>query len=390
MAFSKLDEITSARKQRIGKIRRKRFAIFLAICLFFVVVYLAVTSYSEVTSKDAKDSINTFMATGSYPVFLGDNVKMVKQASSSMVLLTQSQMSTIKGSGSIIYSTYHGLTNAELAVNSNRIIVYSQSGKSYKVYNRSYLLFSGNTDYEIAGASVASSGRFCILTRGEEYTSELHVYNKDLSKRFTWYGTDGFPVDVVASESDDNVVIISVKGSEGRVITVLTVINLSTQKEISSFTTEGLIVDVVYEDDIITLVTDTQVISFKSDGTLQGVYSFNGKQLLKVAHQEGNYIVLCFGDNMRSEMNSVIILNKKLSESGKIDYHKEIHGVWVDTDELFILSRGVVDTFTLQGSLKRYYSCSTAAYSIFEWGGPVVIEAQYAVKLTDSNAPGEK
>ena len=385
---SRLDEITTARKQRLGKIRRKRIIIVLCFVLVLSTIYIAVTSYSEISSKDMKDSINSFFASGNYPLLLDDNVKMIRPADSCMALLSQSMLTTAKGSGSLIQSSYHGLTNAELASNSNRILVYSQSGKSYRVYNRSYLLFSGNTEFEISSACVNTSGKYCILTRGDEYTSELHVYNKDTSKRFTWYGTDGFPISVIPSESDDNVAVFSMKGSGGRIITVVTLINLSTQKEVNSFNFEGLYVDAIYDGDTLALLMDTRALLVKSDGTLQAEYNYNGRQLLNISHQEGNNVILAFGDNMRSEINSFEVLNKKMNMTAHVDYHKEIHDIWVDSDEIYVLSRGEVDVYTTQGSLKRIYPCSTSAYSIYEWDGPVVIEAQYAVKLTESVAPG--
>ena len=387
MAFSKLDEITSARKQRTSRIRRKRFTIFLAIVLLFVFIYLLVTSYSEVATSDAKDFINTALASGSYPVSIDENVKMINSLNSSIALLSSSKLMTLKGSGSVILSAYHGLTNAEIASRANRIIVYSQAGKSYKVYNRSYLLAAQNTDYEIAGAAVLPSARYCILTRGEEFTSELHVFNKDTTKRFTWYGSDGFPMDVISSDSDDNVVVISVKGSEGRIITVITMIDTGSQKEVASYSVEGLLVDAILNGDTATLILDTKTVLLDNKGNIQETYSYGSKQLLQVAHQEGSNLVLCFGDNMRSEMNSFVVLNKKLHIVAEVAYHKEIHGVWVDSDEIFILSRGQVDAYSTQGTIKRVYKCGTSAYGIYEWGGPVVLESRYAVKLTDSDAP---
>ena len=359
------------------------------ILLCLVLIYLIVTSYSEVSTNDAKDIINTVFASGSYPINIDENVKMIDDLKSSIALLSPSKLITLKGSGSVIYSTFHGLTNAELASESNRIIVYSQSGKSYKVYNRSKLLYSGNTEFEIAGAAVLSSGRYCILTRGDEFTSELHVFNKDTTKRFTWYGTDGFPLDVFSSQSGDNVIVISMKGMEGRVITVVTMIDTASQKEVASFSAEGLLVDAVLDGDNTTLILDSETLLIDSKGAIIERFSYEGKQLLKIAHQEGNNLILCFGDNMRSEMNSIIILNKKLHSSGTVHFHKEIHGVWADSDEVFVLSRGEVQVFSLQGSLKRIYKCGTSAYNIFEWGGPVVLESRYAVKLTESVAPGQ-
>ena len=389
LAFSKLDEITSARRQRINRIRRKRFTIFLVITLCLVLIYLVVTSYSEVSTSDAKDILKTTFASGSYPVDIEENVRMIDDLKSSIALLSSSKLITLKGSGSVIFSTYHGLTNAELASQSNRIIVYSQSGKSYKVYNRSQLLNTGNTEFEIAGAAVLPSARYCILTRGDEFTSELHVFNKDTSKRFTWYGTDGFPLDVISSKSGDNVIVISLKALEGRIITVVTMIDTSSQKEVVTFSVDGLLVDAVLDGDMTTLILDSEALLIDSKGMIIEKFSYDGKQLLKVAHQEGSNLILCFGDNMRSEINSFTILNKKLHSSGSVNFHKEIHGVWADSDEVFILSRGEVHVFSMQGASKRIYKCGTSAYGIFEWGGPVVLESRYAVKLTESFAPGQ-
>ena len=89
------------------------------ITLCLVLIYLLVTSYSEVTTSDAKDFINTALASGSYPVNIDENVKMVDTLNSSVALLTTSQLITVKGSGSVIFTTFHGLTNAELTSQSN-------------------------------------------------------------------------------------------------------------------------------------------------------------------------------------------------------------------------------------------------------------------------------
>ena len=156
-----------------------------------------------------------------------------------------------------------------------------------------------------------------------------------------------------------------------------------------SFSVEGLLVDAFLDGDNIAIVLDSETVLIDSKGSIIERYSYDGRQLLKVSRQEGNNIVLCFGDNMRSEMNSFVILNKKLHVSGTVNFHKEIHGVWVDSEDVYILSRGEVDAYSMQGTLKRVYKCGTSAYGIYEWGGPVVFESRYAVKLTESVGLGQ-
>ena len=384
-----LDEITNARRLRVNKIRKKRFLIFFLICFALIVFYMLVTSYSEIASKDFKDLFHTVFASGSYPIEMSETVTMVEKNDQSVVLLSPTSIKTVKGSGALIFEAAHGLTSAEMASRSGRIVVYSQSGKSYKVYNRSSMLTTGNTSFEIAGAAVLSSGRYCLLTRGDEYTCELHVFNKDTSKRFTWYGTDGFPLDVIASESGDTVLVISVKSTEGRLFTVLTIINTASQKEEYSFSHEGLYVDAMLNGDDLVVVFDSEAVYFRKDGQIQSSFSFEGKQLLKIAHQEGDNIALCFGDNSRSEINTIVVLSKKLSQVMFEPFKREIHSIWLDSDDLYVLSRGRVFVYSTNGVLKKSYACSTSSYGIYEWGGPVVLESQFASKLTETTQTEE-
>ncbi len=386
---NQLDEITNARKMRVNKIRKKRFLIFFLICFALIVFYMLVTSYSEIASKDFKDLFHTVFASGSYPIDMSETVTMVEKNDQSIVLLSQNTIKTVKGSGALIFEAPHGLTSAEMASRSGRIVVYSQSGKSFKVYNRSSLLTMGNTSFEISGAAVLSSGRYCLLTRGDEYTSELHVFNKDTSKRFTWYGTDGFPLDVIASQSGDTVLVISVKSLEGRLFTVMTVINTASQKEEYSFSHEGLYVDAMLNGEDLVVIFDSEAVYFRKDGQIQSSYAFDGKQLLKIAHQEGDNIALCFGDNSRSEINTIVVLSKKLSQIMYEPFKREIHSLWLDSDELYVLSRGRVFVYSSSGILKKTYACSTSSYGIFEWGGPVVLESQFATKLTEATQTEE-
>ena len=129
---NQLDEITNARRLRVNKIRKKRFLIFFLICFALIVFYMLVTSYSEIASKDFKDLFHTVFASGSYPIEMSETVTMVEKNDQSVVLLSPTSIKTVKGSGALIFEAAHGLTSAEMASRSGRIVVYSQSGKSYK------------------------------------------------------------------------------------------------------------------------------------------------------------------------------------------------------------------------------------------------------------------
>jgi len=381
LSTERYDEIARARKQKRRRIRRRRLLVAGGVILACLLSLLIVSFYSDTVPLDIKDAFRSVFTIGRYPADIGDvSVSEYAVAGRCSVLLTERELRVLSGGGGEMLTETHGMANAGLAASKNRIVVFSREGRTLRIYNRSQLLATRTVDRPIITASVSGSGKVAVLTQGDEYTCELHVFNKNTTQRFSWYGSDGFPLGVFTS-SGDTAAVITLKTEQGRLFSVVTLLDLGGQKETGSFSTQGLVLDCVVENDSVLLVMSDRVERINSDGRQSGVYGFGGRPLLAVSHT-GSSIALAFGDNNRSEMNAVVVLNKRLQPQCEVDFKQPVTDLWLDSDRLHILTRGSLYSYSLSGVLKEAYDADSAAYAVLDLGGPVVLQPQNAVKLT--------
>ena len=382
MSTERYDEISRARKAKRRRIRRKRTLTALGVFCAVLVAILIAGMYSDTVPLDIKDGFRSVFSMGRFPADIGEAaVSEYAVSGRSLSLLTDKELRVLAGGGAQLLNAQHGMANAGLAAGRNRITVYSRSGRSLRIYNRSELLAVHTLQHPIISAAVSGSGKVAVLTQGEEYTCELHVFNKNTTPRFSWYGTEGFPVGVYAS-SGDTAAVISVKSEQGRLLSIVTLIDLSARKEKATLSAEGLVLHCAVESDSVVLVFADRAERINADGRQSAVYDFAGRPLLSVSQAEGSSIALAFGDNNRSEMNSVVVLGKRLQEQGVVEFKQPVSSIWLDSDRLYILTRGSLYSYAYNGTLRESYDTDSAAYAVADLGGPIVLQPQNAVKLT--------
>jgi hypothetical protein len=106
---------------------------------------------------------------------------------------------------------------------------------------------------------------------------------------------------------------------------------------------------------------------------------------MDVLSDPGKDLVVAFGDNKRSEINSVTVLTRKLVTAGVIDFREQIDDMWVSSDRVYILNRGKVSAYSHSGVLQEKYSCDFSTYSVVYFGGVLTFEPQYIVKMSRDN-----
>gem|GEM_PF-3135281 len=386
MAVGRDNEIARARRAKVRKVRAKRTAAVLAVVAVISLIIASVSLYSSIAGYDIGDFFRSFLTIGSFPIELEQGTVISKEMGSRVLyMINGSSLINIAGSGAELLTYRHGISNPGLAASGNRAVVYSIGGKSYKIFNRTMMLHSGSLDNPAVSAAVTPSGRIAFLTSGEVYTAELAVYNRNCEKIFTWYGSDGFPVGVYPSSYGNDVAVLCVKSRDGVLYTQVTRIDLSSRKEENSFEVEGFPLKAFPDSDGIILFMDDRCIRCSNSGAEEASYSYNGRTVLDIRSDSGRNIAVAFGDNKRSEINSLAVFTRKLTLAGEIDYRSEIDDIWISGDRLFVLSRGRIDAFTHSGVLQEIYRCDLSSYSVVYYGGLLTFEPQFVTKLSKSD-----
>ena len=386
MAIDNDNEIARARRAKRRRVIRRRAGVFLLAVFLFLAIIVGVSMYSTVMSYDIRDFFKNIVTFGSFPVKIETGTVTEEAVSAkSLFLLSDTTLKVVSGNGAELFEYSHGISSPGLSVSGNRAVVFSRGGKSFKVFNRTMLLYSGSLDNAIISAAVTQSGKTAILSAGEVYTCELAVYNRNCEKTFTWYGSDGFPIGVYPSSYGNEVLVMSVKSKNGALYTTVTRIDLNSKTEKSSFELEGLGVSAFPDSDSAVIFLDDRCVKCKYDGRVEATFSYEGRILMDVLSDPGKDLVVAFGDNKRSEINSVTVLTRKLVTAGVIDFREQIDDMWVSSDRVYILNRGKVSAYSHSGVLQEKYSCDFSTYSVVYFGGVLTFEPQYIVKMSRDN-----
>ena len=353
----------------------------LAVVLVVFVCIVSVSFYSSIFSYDVSDFFRSTFSIGSFPVDIEDGAVQEKAVSSgALFMLNGNDLMTVSGSGAVLLQVRHGIANPGLAVSGNRAVVYSRGGKSYKVFNRTMNLYGGNMANPIISVAVTPSGKTAFLTSGDVYTGELTVFDRKGEKQFTWYGSDGFPFGVYPSSSKNSVVILGVKSENGKLSTAVCCLDLDTKSERSVFELDGMPLRAFHDNDSIIIFFDDRCIRCDISGQVTAEYDYEGKTVLGIKSDSGKDIAIAFGDNKRSEINSITVLSRKLSVFSEIDYRDSIEDFWVSNDKVYVLSRGRIDAFSHSGVLEEIYHCDISTYSVVYFGGVIRLEPRYLIK----------
>ena len=93
-------------------------------------------------------------------------------------------------------------------------LTFGRGERTFHVYNAFLRVYTGDTDYPVYDACMASDGNFAILTRSREYKSEVTVYDRDFYKLAS-YRTNRYATGVALSQDGDRVAMVSTSTENG-------------------------------------------------------------------------------------------------------------------------------------------------------------------------------
>ena len=164
----------------------------------------------------------------SVDVFASDSVSYPTSDEQSFTLYRQGL--AVAGNGSVTVFTATGRQTVSetiqyhtpTAVGAGKyLLVYEMGGMQYSLYNSYTQIFSGKTDFPIYGAAASDSGMYALLTRSEEYTSVVSLYDSNF-KLINRYSKNGYVTDVAIHEKGSRIAIPVTESADGVLRTTLT------------------------------------------------------------------------------------------------------------------------------------------------------------------------
>lgn len=380
------DEISAARRKKRRRYNLKRLARFLAVVLMLCIAITAANSVTSTTAKDIGDFFGGIFASSSgWPVELGESsVIQTEKLTGAFAVVTDGELIVTSRRGARLLELKHGMVSPFIAASGKRIALCNRGSRDITVCNRTSELAEIQTDGVIIDAAMSENGQLAVLCGSERYTCEMGVYSNGLyERRMNWKCASGFPLLVRISSRGSRAAAVTVSLSLGQLESTVTVINTKDCTEQSITTIEGLICELYVEDDGgFVAVTEEEICRCSAAGEQTARYSFAGKPLLNIS-RKGTRLAVAFGDNSRSAINSVVVLNRSLAEICTISGCGEIKDMCFSSDRLYLLGSGRLSVYNTAGKNIKVYIADTKAQSIVDFSSIIEILPDSAQLVTE-------
>ena len=298
--------------------RYEYFKRILSIAL--VIVTLALLFSGNLTynklyylAKDVKlagDYVNSVHDTITYNAGNSQSFATYREG---LVVASREKMSIYSAGGRELFSSNHTYGNPKLVSSERYVLLYDVGGKQFSLYNSFSQVNGAVLDYSIYGASLANTGDFALITKGEKYNSIVRVYKQNGDK-YDYNFRDGYVTSVSISEDGARlaVALSFAEGSNYR--TEIRVYKVgSSDYQMATCTISGIPYEIkIVEGGNIIAVGKNGINVFSSSMALIGEYLSENEIYLYHFGEDNIAIVSSHGAR---DKTTVLLLNKR----GKVE-----------------------------------------------------------------------
>jgi len=173
--------------------------------------------------------------------------------------------------------------------------------------------FTSSASYNITTAAMGKSGNFAIVTEGDNYLSEVTVYNDSYKNIFKWDTASGRILSAALSPDGKKFAAIVVGVRDGSMFSDIYIYNLDSKTPVAVKKYDGqLLYSISFKDNKrIAAVGDEEAVFLYASGTQKSIYSYSDNELECSSNNDGP-VVLVF---KKSETKSGVV---SLGSEGKL------------------------------------------------------------------------
>ncbi len=276
--------------------------VILYMVLFVFVVVTVLSNHTLITYENlyylAKD-IGAATATAhaqadrmNYPISSGGSD--FSPFRGGLVIAGSEVVTALSASGRQTLSVNVEYADPHVRASDKYFLTFGRGETTFSVYNAFVQIHREETPFPIYDAAVADDGSFAILTRSRDYTSEVRLYDNDMTQ-VAAYSLNGYVTGLSMNREGTALGVVSVESVEGQWCTKVTLIRIGNRITESSatFMDEMGVLCGFITDDRLAVVFSGRLAVFKTDATVSAeVLMREDSDLLLAAVGNGQIAIL--------------------------------------------------------------------------------------------------
>ena len=248
----------------------------------------------------------------------------------------KSDVSIFSATGRKTYAGSHDYAEPMLTASSKYVYSYDLAGVAYAVYNNFSKVYSGNTDHPIREIIAADNGNYAIITRTDDYTSGILLYDGDFNL-IGRYMKNGYIIS--ADLNEDNILICTLTTDEnGEFTSELMLCAIGSDLPMAKVNVNGSFpIRCWMINDGFGIITDDKVAMFTEKGFPIEEYGYKGEELFSCDVSENGCAVLFCRDRMNKEYE-LIVLNDLCRKMNETVINEKPRSVEMYGDSVYLLA----------------------------------------------------
>lgn len=348
-------------KQKIGIAGK----ILLLMVMILSIVFVAISSFSDVTFSNVTDTIKSFFMNlkkgPGYPYeFSADGPEKNDTIGSYLAVLEDSTVVFLNSTAKEVFRYDTTYTNPDISINNGRALIYNRGTSSFVVAGRSDIIYdnsetSGVITESIITAAIGQKGNLGFATWSNDGVSKFTAVNKKLGVDFYYvFGNDRI-LHVALSDNGKYAACAVFGVKNATYYSKVHVFDFKQSEPIASFEypDETLIRLDFVDNETLSVVTDMKrrLVSVE-DKSESGVVDYSTHSLDSVDFDSDSHkSVLCFSKYGSTE-NEVYAFDKKGEEIFHSDDFENVKEVKCNSKFFAVLTDDCVYSYNYKGELK--------------------------------------
>ncbi len=341
----------------------KKFLKVFGILFISVVVVLALTNLDNLTSDNIYnwfqyDLLGKTEGEG-YPVrFSGMSVNngSFEIMDGCPVYCSDTSLVVLNSNAGEYLNTHHSFANPVVRTSSGYAIIFNSDATGYKIISRDRVVYTGTMDRKLFDADVASNGTYALLTRGNDYLSELNVYKGDNTKKYEYSFAEYYVNSVSVNSNGTRAVLSGVSAKNGGLISAVYILDFEQDSYLQKYEFEdSFVYGVEYLDNGNVIAIGSKAAYFINvEKNKQTVFDYDVKTLTNYSFDSGYGAVLSLSTDTDGRTCDVFTIDQDGKKTNDIHIDGKVLSLDYISESIAVLTAGEVTVYNLKGKeLKR-------------------------------------
>lgn len=364
----------------IIKLKKRRKQVSKKIFLFSMFMFVFVLCWHfrnniVYISDMVSINYNSFKNNTQYPKsILGEQPIELQKFNNNVMLICEDSMS-IYGvhQAAQIFNINRNFSNGGIRHNNKRIATFDYATGNLNLYDRFKNVYNEQGKCKIYNVKIANNNYVAILSDSLHYTSCARILDSNNKQIFSWNCTDGYVINAAFSSDSKKVAIVSLKSSEGKIQSTISVFDIKSGKLNNRISVSDLIFDIICStSEKIIAITRNSVYFFNRDLQHFTTYNFENEELLKFNWSD-NIIALCFKKYLNGASSKIVTLNLTGDLLGENEFKGAVRSLKAEGNSVGVLAEDRIFLFDKDMKLKKSYKCNVPVYDFLQIGNSMFL-----------------